>query len=177
MKRAVKVLLGTAAAGALASAAALAAKKYRDSRKKHICTECGDEDFYGNDEDEFSLIPGEENELISAGDYDSGSITDGCYLTEAEVSFVRYMLDGIKNTGAIMNYTMEDIKKLIRRRNISNADKLSGIRALCSQDADNYGLMKNCIGDISDMLGGCRPEDFWDYYAETYMKEGDKDAE
>ena len=45
MKKAVKVLLGIATAGATASAVALAVKKYRDSKKKYVCDECEDEYF------------------------------------------------------------------------------------------------------------------------------------
>ena len=49
MKKAVKVLLGIAAAGASVSAAALAVKKYRDSKRKYVC----DDDYFDEEPDDF----------------------------------------------------------------------------------------------------------------------------
>ena len=73
MKKAVKVLLDIAAVGAMASAVALAVKKYRDSKKKYVCDECED-DYFDEDpddfDDEYHLTPEEEEELISTDDYE-----------------------------------------------------------------------------------------------------------
>lgn len=165
MKKAVKVLLGIAAAGASVSAAALAVKKYRDSKKKYVCDEC-DDDYFDDESDDFDeeyhLTPEEEEELIS---------------TE-EVAFIKYILEGIRNVGYLMNEKFEDIERLCRRRNISNAEKLEQIRAICMAGKDNNDLLDGCVEDISDIVSENTPEDFWDFLEDyTKKKEDENDAE
>ena len=193
MKKAVKVLLGIATAGAMASAVALAVKKYKDSRKKYVCDEfeeC-DDDYFDEEsdafDDEYHLTPEEEEELISTDDHDFGTSDDDYYpgkyadisiLEKEEVAFIKYILEGIRNVGYLMNVKFEDIERLCRRRNISNSEKLEQIRAICVAGKDNNDLFDGCIEDISDMVSENIPEDFWDFLEDyTKKKEDDNDAE
>ena len=180
MKKAVKILLGIAAAGASVSAAALAVKKYRDSKKKYVC----DDDYF---DEEYHLTPEEEEELISTDDHDFGASDDDYYpgkyadisiLEKEEVAFIKYILEGIRNVGYLMNVKFEDIERLCRRRNISNAEKLEQIRAICTAGKDNNDLLNGCVEDISDMVSENTPEDFWDFLEDyTKKKEDENDAE
>ena len=190
MKKAVKVLLGIAAAGASVSAAALAVKKYRDSKKMYVCDEC-DDDYFDDESDDFNeeyhLTPEEEEELISTDDHDFGASDDDYYpgkyadisiLEKDEVAFIKYILEGIRNVGYLMNVKFEDIERLCRRRNISNAEKLEQIRAICMAGKDNNDLLDGCVEDISDMVSENTPEDFWDFLEDYTKKKEDKnDAE
>ena len=162
MKKAVKVLLGIAAVGATASAAALAVKKYRDSKRKYVCDEC-DDDYFDEEQDDFDeeyhLTPEEEEELISTDDYDFGTEellsedeepdmdefmekhTDpvrrkGTYLTADQVDFIRFMLRGITNIGIIMEGRISDVERICRRH-ITAAEKLTDIRNLCFEHDDD----------------------------------------
>ena len=190
MKKAVKVLLGIVAAGASVSAAALAVKKYRDSKRKYVCDEC-DDDYFDEEPDDFDeeyhLTPEEEEELISTDDHDFGASDDDYYpgkyadisiLEKEEVAFIKYILEGIRNVGYLMNVKFEDIERLCRRRNISNAEKLEQIRAICMAGKDNNDLLDGCVEDISDMVSENTPEDFWDFLEDyTKKKEDENDAE
>lgn len=191
MKKVAKVLLGIAAAGASVSAAALAIKKYRDSRKKYLCDEYKDDYFDEAHDDvcdeEYHLTPEEEEELIGMDDYEFAASDDDYYpgkcddisiLEKDEVAFIKYILEGIRNVGYLMNAKFEDIERLCRRRNISNAEKLEQIRAICLAAKDNNDLMDSCIEDISGMVSENTPEDFWEFMEDyTNKKEDDKDAE
>ena len=196
MKKAVKVLLGIAAAGASVSASALAVKKYRDSKKKYVC----DDDYFDEEPDDFDeeyhLTPEEEEELISTDDHDfGGDYTpdnkdesdipeykklgmdfEVSILEPVNVAFAKYMLEGVRNIGRIMYGRMEDIERLTRRRNISNADKLNQIRHLCAQNKDNYELLCRCADDVEDTVCEKTPDDFWEFYAD-YEREGKNDGE
>ena len=202
MKKAVKVLLGIAAAGATASAAALAVKKYKNSRKKYVCNEFDEcEDDYFDEEpddfdDEYHLTPEEEEELISTDDYDFGAEGNPTnteesnlpeyekvgmdyevsILTPVNVAFAKYMLEGVRNIGRIMYGRIDDIERLSRRRNISNADKLNQIRHLCAQNKENYELLCRCADDVEGTVCEKIPDDFWEFY-EDYEREGKYDGE
>ena len=199
MKKAVKVLLGIAAVGATASAVALAVKKYRDSKKKYVCDECED-DYFDEDpddfDDEYHLTPEEEEELISTDDYDFGAEGNPTnteesnipeyekvgmdyevsILTPVNVAFAKYMLEGVRNIGRIMYGRIDDIERLSRRRNISNADKLNQIRHLCAQNKENYELLCRCADDVEGTVCEKIPDDFWEFY-EDYEREGKYDGE
>ena len=199
MKNAVKVLLGIAAAGASVSATALAVKKYRDSKKKYVCDECED-DYFDEDpddfDDEYHLTPEEEEELISTDDYDFGAEGNTTnteesnipeyekvgmdyevsILTPVNVAFAKYMLEGVRNIGRIMYGRIDDIERLSRRRNISNADKLNQIRHLCAQNKENYELLCRCADDVEGTVCEKIPDDFWEFY-EDYEREGKYDGE
>ena len=199
MKKAVKVLLGIAAVGATASAAALTVKKYRDSKKKYVCDECED-DYFDEDpddfDDEYHLTPEEEEELISTDDYDFGAEGNPTnteesnipeyekvgmdyevsILTPVNVAFAKYMLEGVRNIGRIMYGRIDDIERLSRRRNISNADKLNQIRHLCAQNKENYELLCRCADDVEGTVCEKIPDDFWEFY-EDYEREGKYDGE
>ncbi|MBP3265973.1 MAG: hypothetical protein J6L84_03380 [Clostridiales bacterium] len=196
MKKAVKVLLGIVAAGASASAAAIAVKKYRDSRKKYICDEC-EEDYSDDFDGEYHLTPEEEEELLSTDDYDFGA-EDNSVKTDEEnipeykklgmdyevsilepvdVAFAKYMLEGIRNIGRIMYGRMEDIERLTRRRNISNSDKLNQIRHLCAQNKENYELLCRCADDVEGTVCEKIPDDFWEFYSDYEEREGNSDGE
>ena len=185
MKKAVKVLLGIVTAGASASAAALAVKKYRDSRKKYICDEC-EEDYSDDFDDEYHLSPEEEEELVSTDDHDFGTSDDDYYLgmcdggaslDEEETDFVRYLLDGINNVGYLMNSRYEDIERICRRRNITATEKFEQIRAICQAGKENYELIGGCIEDIKDIIDGKYPDDYWEFHFEQHKEEDEDDAE
>ena len=175
MKKAVKVLLGIAAVGATASAVTLAVKKYKDSRKKYVCDEfeeC-DDDYFDEESDDFDeeyhLTPEEEAELTSTDEYEFGEADadetdDGSrYFMKDDVTFIKYMLCGIRNITALMGKRMEDTGRLIRRRNVSNIGKVSEIRYMWSHYKDNLDLINSCIENIESMLKGYRPDDYYDY--------------
>lgn len=176
MKKAVKVMMAVLAAGATVSALILAVKKYRSKRKKYSYGNCGKEDIFGDDE-EYAFTPGEEDELDGMDEYDpSDSHEEGdCYLLKDEVAFVKYMLDGIKNVGTILNARVEDIERLARRRNIAAADKVSEIRCLCLQNEDNRELMNHCIEDIVSLIDGKTPDDYYDFISH-HEKEEEKNG-
>ena len=99
-------------------------------------------------------------------------------LEKEEVAFIKYILEGIRNVGYLMNVKFEDIERLCRRRNISNAEKLEQIRAICTAGKDNNDLLNGCVEDISDMVSENTPEDFWDFLEDyTKKKEDENDAE
>ena len=200
MKKAVKVLLGIAAAGATASAAALAVKKYRDSKKKYVCDECED-DYFDEEPDDFDeeyhLTPGEEEELISTDDYDFGAdeflsedealdmddfmekhtdpvIRKGTYLTADQVDFIRFMMRGIANIGTIMNGRISDVERICRRH-ITASEKVTDIRNLCFEHDDSKELLDLCISDVREVLSGGYPHDYFDYVKDR--KDGKYDGE
>ena len=199
MKKEVKVLLGIAAVGTSVSAVALAVKKYRDSKKKYVCDECED-DYFDEEpddfDDEYHLTPEEEDELISTDDYDFGAEGNPTnteesnipeyekvgmdyevsILTPVNVAFAKYMLEGVRNIGRIMYGRIDDIERLSRRRNISNADKLNQIRHLCAQNKENYELLCRCADDVEGTVCEKIPDDFWEFY-EDYEREGKYDGE
>ena len=170
MKKAVKVLLGIAAAGASASAAALAIKKYRDGHKKYTD---GCDDFFTEEDpdtdfdDDYDFPPEEEESLIGTDDSDTAEGDDTAsnmvVLDKDGVAFIKYLADGIKSVAYLLDARNEDIERLIRRRNISNADKLAQIRALCAAGRDNVDLLNGCAEDISDVVSEKIPEDFWEF--------------
>ena len=200
MKKAVKVLLGIAAAGATASAAALAVKKYRDSKKKYVCDECED-DYFDEEtddfDDEYHLTPEEEEELISTDDYDFGAdeflsedealdmddfmekhtdpvIRKGTYLTADQVDFIRFMMRGIANIGTIMNGRISDVERICRRH-ITASEKVTDIRNLCFEHDDSKELLDLCISDVREVLSGGYPHDYFDYVKDR--KDGKYDGE
>ncbi len=200
MKKAVKVLLGIAAAGASVSAAALAVKKYRDSKKKYVCDEC-DDDYFDDESDDFDeeyhLTPEEEEELISTDDYEFGAedfLSDeeepdmekfmeehsasvrrrGTYLTADQVDFIRFMLRGITNIGIIMDGRISDVEKICRRH-ITAAEKVTDIRNLCFEHDDSKELLDLCTNDIREILSGGYPHDYFDYVKDR--KDGKYDGE
>ena len=164
MRKAVKVMMAVLAAAATASAFTLQVKEYRSKRKKYSYDDCGEKDIFGDDE-EYAFTSEEEDELFGMDEYDSGDSHDegDCYLLKDEVDFVKYMLDGVKNVGTIMNARVDDIERLSRRRNIAAEDKVSEIRCLCLQNADNQELMNHCIEDIVSMMDGKTPDDYYDF--------------
>ena len=200
MKKAVKVLLGIAAAGATASAAALAVKKYRNSKKKYVCDECED-DYFDEEtddfDDEYHLTPEEEEELISTDDYDFGAdeflsedealdmddfmekhtdpvIRKGTYLTADQVDFIRFMMRGIANIGTIMNGRISDVERICRRH-ITASEKVTDIRNLCFEHDDSKELLDLCISDVREVLSGGYPHDYFDYVKDR--KDGKYDGE
>ena len=200
MKKAVKVLLGIAAVGATASAAALAVKKYRDSKKKYVCDECED-DYFDEEPDDFDeeyhLTPEEEEELISTDDYDFGAdeflsedealdmddfmekhtdpvIRKGTYLTAEQVDFIRFMMRGIANIGTIMNGRISDNERICRRH-ITASEKVTDIRNLCFEHDDSKELLDLCISDVREVLSGGYPHDYFDYVKDR--KDGKYDGE
>lgn len=186
MKKELKVLLGIIAAGAAASAAAVAINRHRNSRGDFIFEEDDpfDEDEYDSDGD-YGLTH-EEDELIRTDDYDFGTSDDDYYpgkyddisiLEEEEVAFVKYLLEGIRNAGYLMSAKYDDIERICRRRNISNADKMERIRAICQAENENYDLIVGCTEDIADMVEEKTPEDFWEFYADYEESEGNSNAE
>ena len=172
MKKTVKVMMAVLAAGATTSALTLAVKKYRSKRKKYSYGDCGKEEFFEDDE-EYAFTPEEENGFSGVDEYDTGYSYDGgdCYLLKDKVAFVKYMLDGIKNVGTIMNARVDDIERLARRRNIAAADKVSEIRCLCLQNADNQELMNHCIEDIVSMMDGKTPDDYYEFVLQKEKEE------
>lgn len=198
MKKAVKMLMGIVAAGAFVSAVALAVKKHRDSRKKYICDECEDEYFdEGTDDfDEYHLTPEEEEELISADDYDYGTdellseggetdmekfmeehtapVRRGTYLTADQVDFIRFMMKGISNIGTIMDGRISDVERICRRH-ITASEKVTDIRNLCFEHDDSKDLLDLCISDIREILSGGFPHDYFDYIHDR--KEGNSYGE
>ena len=196
MRKAVKVLLGIAAAGAVASAAVAVVAKKRRNRNEDFVFEEDDPFDDDNSDDEYTLTPEEEEELISTDDHDFGvddnpgntdeyDITDYeklgmdyevSILTPVNVAFAKYMLEGVRNIGRIMYGRMDDIEKLTRRRNISNADKLNQIRHLCAQNKENYELLCRCADDVEGTVCEKTPDDFWEFY-EDYEREGKYDGE
>ena len=111
MKKAVKILLGIAAAGASVSAAALAVKKYRDSKRKYVCDEC-DDDYFDEEPDDFDeeyhLTPEEEEELISTDDHDFGASDDDYYPGKyADISTAG------KDNNDLLNGCVEDISDMV----------------------------------------------------------------
>lgn len=162
MKKNVKVLMAVFAAGAAACATTAAVKKYMDKRKKYCCAESEEEDCLG-DED-YSFTPEEEAEIDGLNDYDSSVSEDGdCCFFQSDAAFIRYMLEGIRNVSAVMKARTEDVERIIRRRNISNAEKVSEIQHLCSQYEDNLNLINRCAEDVDCMFDGKIPDDYFDY--------------
>ncbi len=185
MKKAVKVLLGIAAAGASASAAAFAVKKYRDGHNKYAggCDDFftdEDPDTEPDEDDDYDFTPEEEESLIGTDDSvtaDSDDTASNLVVLDKDgIAFIKYLVDGIKNVAYLMDARNEDIERLIRRRNISNADKLAQIRALCAAGKDNVDLLNGCAEDISDVVSEKIPEDFWEFIMNDY-KEDTEDGE
>ena len=147
-------------------------------------------------DDEYHLTPEEEEELISTDDYDFGAEGNPTnteesnipeyekvgmdyevsILTPVNVAFAKYMLEGVRNIGRIMYGRIDDIERLSRRRNISNADKLNQIRHLCAQNKENYELLCRCADDVEGTVCEKIPDDFWEFY-EDYEREGKHDGE
>lgn len=174
MKKNVKVLMAVFATGATACATTAAIKKYMDKRKKSFCAESEEEDCLG-DED-YSFTPEEEAELDGLNDYDSSISEDGdCCFFQSAVAFIRYMLEGIRNVSTVMKARTEDVERIIRRRNISNAEKVSEIQHLCSQYEDNLDLINRCAEDVDCMFDGKTPDDYFDYIVK-HDKEEESDG-
>ena len=174
MKKNVKVLMAVFAAGAAACATTAAVKKYMDKRKKYFCAEPEEEDCLGNED--YSFTPEEEAELDCLNDYDSSISEDcDCYFFQRDVAFIRYMLEGIRNVSTVMKARTEDVERIIRRRNISNAEKVSEIQHLCSQYEDNLDLINRCAEDVDCMFDGKTPDDFFDYIVK-HDKEEESDG-
>ena len=200
MKKAVKVLLSIAAAGTTASAAALAVKKFRESRKKYVCDECED-DYFDEEPDDFAeeyrLTPEEEEELISTDDYDFGAEElfsgdekpdmdefmekytspvrrRGTYLTADQLDFIRFMMRGLANIGTIMDGRISDVERICRRH-ITASEKVTDIRNLCLEHDDSKELLELCINDIREVLSGGYPHDYFDYVKDR--KDGKYDGE
>lgn len=195
MKKAVKVLHGIVAAGASASAAALAVKKYMDSKKVYVCDEdeeddSEDEDIFGDDplgDDTYDF--GNDDQVSSPYEYlseeemlDMGSLTDeddvsvrmGKYLTADQVDFIGFMLKGITNIGTIMDGRISDVDRICRRH-ITAAEKVSDIRNLCFEHDDSKDLLDLCVNDIREVLSGGYPHDYFDYVKDR--KDGKYDGE
>ena len=197
MKKAVKVLLGIAAVGAVASAAvAVVTKKRRIKSEDFVFEE--DDPFEDDDsDDEYTLTPEEEEELISTDDYDFGTEellsedeesdmdefmekhTDpvrrkGTYLTADQVDFIRFMLRGITNIGIIMDGRISDVERICRRH-ITAAEKVTDIRNLCFEHDDSKDLLDLCTSDIREILSGGYPHDYFDYVKDR--KDGKYDGE
>ena len=196
MKKAVKVLLGIAAAGAVASATVAAVTKKRRTRSEDFVFE-EDDPFDDDSDDEYTLTPEEEEELISTDDYDFGAEefssdddepdmdefmekhTDsvrrkGTYLTADQVDFIRFMLRGITNIGIIMEGRISDVERICRRH-ITAAEKVTDIRNLCFEHDDSKDLLDLCTSDIREILSGGYPHDYFDYVKDR--KDGKYDGE
>ena len=196
MKKAVKVLLGIAAVGAVASAAVAVVTKKRRNRSEDFVFE-EDDPFEDDSDDEYTLTPEEEEELISTDDYDFGTEellsedgepdmdefmekhTDpirsrGTYLTADQVDFIRFMLRGITNIGIIMDGRISDVERICRRH-ITAAEKVTDIRNLCFEHDDSKDLIDLCTSDIREILSGGYPHDYFDYVKDR--KDGKYDGE
>lgn len=203
MKKAVKVLLGIVAAGAAASAAVVAVKKHRNRHEDFVFEKDDpfeeDEEYSEDDlgDDEYSLTPEEEEELIVTDDYDFGTDAPlaedddsdmdrfieehtapvrrrGTYLTADQVDFIRFMMKGISNIGTIMDGRISDVERICRRH-ITAAEKVNDIRNLCLEHDDSKDLLDLCISDIREVLSGGYPHDYFDYVKDR--KDGKCDGE
>lgn len=174
MKKNVKVLMAALVAGTMACAVTAAVKKYRDKRKKYLCDESEEEDCFGNED--YSFTSEEEAELDGLNDYNPSASDDGdCYFLKSDVAFIRYMLEGIRNVSTVMKARTEDVERIIRRRNISNAEKVSEIQHLCNQYEDNLDLINRCAEDVDCIFDGKTPDDYFDFIVK-HDKEEERDG-